>query len=53
MMTREMNAVVLDKSDSPPAKPGIKLQRAIVELVDTEKTYVKVRLLNLFIFHRN
>ena len=43
MMTREMNAVVLDHTPTQPSKPGIKLQKAIIELVETEKTYVKVR----------
>lgn len=42
MMTREMNAVVSEKPAVPAKmKPGVKLKKAIIELLETEKTYVK------------
>lgn len=44
MMTREMNAVDVHGPPTVPSmKPGVKLRKAIVELLETEKTYVKVR----------
>ena len=45
MMTREMNATPPDERPPviPAMKPGVKLRKAIIELLDTEKTYVKVR----------
>lgn len=43
MMTREMNAVVTHGPPTVPSmKPGVKLRKAIIELLETEKTYVKV-----------
>lgn len=46
MMTREMNAVVSEKPTVPAKmKPGVKLKKAIIELLETEKTYVKVPML--------
>lgn len=43
MMTREMNAVVMQHSPLPSRmKPGVKLRKSIIELIETEKSYVKV-----------
>jgi len=42
MMTREMNAVVMQHSPLPSRmKPGVKLRKSIIELIETEKSYVK------------
>uniref|UniRef100_A0A7M5X061 Uncharacterized protein n=2 Tax=Clytia hemisphaerica TaxID=252671 RepID=A0A7M5X061_9CNID len=43
MMTREMNSIPIERSTSTAhsRKPGVHLRKAILELRDTEKTYVK------------
>ena len=45
MMTREMNSIPIERCasvGSSSSTPGFSLRRAVCELRDTEKTYVKV-----------
>ena len=42
MMTREMNAHVTPPPVPAKMKQGVKLRKSVIELVETEKTYIKV-----------
>ena len=50
MMTREMNNIPIERCasiGSSASTPGFSLRKAICELRDTEKTYVKVFLFSI------
>ena len=42
MMAREMNAHFTPPPVPAKMKQGVKLRKSVVELVETEKTYIKV-----------
>ena len=53
MMTREMNAYFTPPPVPAKMKQGVKLRKSVVELVETEKTYIKVVFYDFFIFSIN